>query len=791
VENSLLAPPEAIKQPSAVPAKRFWPNCVSEYCLIAVAVLVLGAAAALGTLYVHYARIADEKLKIGPFASTDNIYAAPELIRPRELLTQDDLVARFRRAGADPTPANAVGWFRAVPDGVEFHPGPQSVTASPAVLIPFRGGRIAQIQSLADRRDLTEYLLEPVLITAVSEQNREKRRLVKFHDIPSDLVNAVVSAEDKRFFQHRGFDPLRIVKAAWVDFRTHRKGQGASTISMQLARNLWLDSDKSWRRKFEELMIAMRVEEKLSKEEIFEDYCNQVYLGRSGAYSMHGFGAASETFFGKEIRQLSLPEAATLAGLIQRPSYFSPVRNPERAIERRNLVLLLMRQNGYISNQAYETAVKAPLQLTARDGEAAEAPYFIDLVNDEIQTDLSDSPLGQTRVYATLDLNLQRAAVEAVRIGMQNVDKLLSKRHRNGMATLPAPQVALVAMDPHTGEVKALIGGRNYTASQLNRALAKRQPGSVFKPFVYAAALNTAVAGGSQVLTPATIVTDEPTTFEFGGKEYAPANFGQEFYGNVMLRTALAHSLNVATVKVAEMVGYNAVVQMAQRAGLTDNLQPTPALALGSYEETPLEIAGAYTVFANEGTYVKPRLLSTIRDRTGTVVYYNEPDKSAALDPRVAYLMVDMLQEVMRTGTAAGVRGRGFTAPAAGKTGTSHDGWFAGFTSNLLCVVWVGFDDNRELKLEGAKSALPIWTEFMKRAVALYPDVKPFTPPSGIVSAEICGESGALATPMCPQHTVESFIAGTQPEVQCALHSAAASTIPTPQVEWAATPQQN
>ena len=742
-----------------------------KYILIAASAVALACLGVVFGFYVHYARLADRNLKAGPFASIDSFYAAPETVHVGERMAVKQLVALLRRAGADSTQGNAVGRLQILADGVEFHPGPQSVTGQPAVLIRISNDKIAQITSLSDRAPLHQYVLEPALITSVSEQNREKRRLIKFRDIPQNLVHAIISAEDKRFFQHAGFDPMRILKAAWVDFRSGRKEQGASTISMQLSRSFWLDSDKSWRRKFAELLITMRLEERLSKEQIFEDYCNQVYLGRTGTYSINGFGAAAIAFFGKDIRQLTLPEAATLAGIIQRPSYYSPLRNPEHAVDRRNLVLTMMRQNGYITDAEYADTVQARLTVASHDGEAADAPYFVDLVNDELQSDLSDSRGGQTRVYTTLDMNLQRAAADAVRVGMQEVDKRLGKLRHKG-APLPQAQVALIALDPHTGEVKALIGGRDYTASQLDHALAKRQPGSVFKPFVYAAALNTAVEGGSQIFTPASTIVDEPTTFASG--TYSPGNFGHTFYGTVTLRSALAHSINVATVKLAEMVGYDAVVRMARRAGLNEDIRATPAVALGSYDATPFEIAGAYTVFANQGVFVKPRLISTVRDHEGGITHQNEPDTRKALDPRVAYLMVNLLGEVMRSGTAAGVRSRGFIVPAAGKTGTSHDGWFAGFTSNLLCVVWIGFDDNQELHLEGAKSALPVWTEFMKRALEYYPDAKPFARPDGITSAQICPESGELASELCPSKVAEVFIAGSEPQDSCAMHNSSA-----------------
>jgi penicillin-binding protein 1B len=343
-------------------------------------------------------------------------------------------------------------------------------------------------------------------------------------------------------------------------------------------------------------------------------------------------------------------------------------------------------------------------------------------------------------------------------------------------------------LDPQTGAVKALIGGRNYGISQLNRVLAKRQPGSSFKPFVYAAALNTAVSGAQPLLTPASMVMDEPTTFWFDNKPYAPDNFKHEFRGQIPLREALAHSVNVATVKVAEMIGYQTVEELAQRAGMNLNIQATPAIALGAYDVTPLEIAGAYTVFANQGVFVKPNWIGLIRDRQGNVLYSNKPERRPVLDPRVAYLMVNLMEEVLRSGTGVAVRGRGFLLPAAGKTGTSRDGWFAGFTSKLLCIVWVGFDDNRELSLEGAHSALPIWTEFMKRAHQYreYRNVQEFPPPDGVVSVEVDPLSGKLATRACPNTRTEVFIAGTQPIESCRLHGAGGTRV----ASWEAPPSE-
>ncbi len=617
----------------------------------------------------------------------------------------------LRRSGYSESRGNPMGWFNTRPDAIEIFPGPESYFREEAGVIKFSGNRISQIISLQDNTDRSQFQLEPALITNLFDRNREKRRLVKYADIPKVLIDAVISAEDKRFFQHAGFDPFRIIKAVYDDLKQGRKAEGASTLSMQLARSFWLDNEKNWKRKAAEVMITLELEQKLSKEEIFEFYCNQIDLGRRGTFGIRGFGEAAQAYFGKDIRQLTIPEAAMLAGLVQRPSYYNPFRHPDRIRERRNVVLSLMRQNGYITEREYAVACDTPVQLVSTGSESAEAPYFVDLVNDDLQSHFQDKDFQATtyRIYTTLDLDLQRAAVEAVRIGMQNVDELLKKQRRHRNVQFPEAQVALIALDPHTGAIRALTGGRNYGVSQLNRILAMRQPGSSFKPFVYAAAMETAIDGGARIMTPATMVVDEPTTFWYDNKPYEPGNFKHEYHGQVTLREALAHSMNIATIKVAEMVGYDAVVQFAKKAGLNEDIAPTPAVALGSYDTTPLEIAGAYTVFANQGTYVKPNWISAVRAQNGSMLYQNQPETRQVLDPRVAYLMVSMLEEVLRSGTAAAVRARGFNVPAAGKTGTSRDGWFAGFTSELLCVVWVGFDDNRELNLEGAHSAAPIW----------------------------------------------------------------------------------
>lgn len=740
--------------------------------LAAVGIIAFGAV--FVHFYMKYAALIDQRLRGGPYTATSRIYAAPGTIAVGDQTTPGDVAATLRHAGYNENRNNPIGYYTLRQDSIDIFPGSESYFQQDAFTVKFAAGKVHRIVSLGDNTDRPMYELEPQLITNLYDRNREKQRVVRYEDIPAALRNAVLSAEDKRFFQHSGFDPIGIMRSAYVDLKRGRNEQGASTLTMQLARNMFLTLDRNWRRKLAEVMITMQLEQKLTKQQIFELYCNQIDLGYHGSFTIRGFGEASQVYFGKDIRSLTVDEAATLAGIARGASFYNPYRHGDRVRDRRNWILGMMRQNGYISDRDYAVATEKPLHVVNGASESSDAPYFVDLLNEDLDKRFPgyDFQANSDRIYTSLDLNLQRAANEAVTAGMKQVDELVRKQKRFKNAKFVEPQCALIALNPHTGEIKALVGGRNYGASQLNRILAERQPGSIFKPFVYATALNTAVAGGTTTLTPASIVVDEPTTFVFDGQEYSPQNFEHDFMGPITLRTALAKSRNIATIKVAEMVGYKAVVNLAHKAGISEDVKATPAMAIGSYVATPLEMAGAYTVFANKGVHVAPSLISLIKEPNGKVLLDQKPETKNVLDPRVTYLMVSMLEEVMRTGTAAGVRGRGFTVPAAGKTGTSHDGWFAGFTSDLLCIVWVGFDDNRELNIEGAHSALPIWTEFMKRALQFrqYSNAKEFPAPDGVVTITIDPQSGRPATPLCPEQRAEVFIAGTEPVGACTLH---------------------
>jgi penicillin-binding protein 1B len=737
--------------------------------------------------YIRYSRMIDARLSGKVFQNTTQIFSAPEYISVGQPWSAEDLTTYLTRIGYRPeVDENSLGEFTVERNTVDIRPSKLSYFGgSNALAVQFSGKSIHAIRPLAGGANLDTAQIEPELITNLFDSAREKRRPVRYEDLPPELVHAILSAEDKRFFDHGGFDFIRIVGAAWADLRhssTHY--QGASTITMQVARTFFFSNERTWRRKVAEAMVSAELEQRFNKQQIFELYANEVYLGNRGSFGIRGFSEASVAYFGKDMRQLSLGECAYLAGIIRAPNYYSSAdRHPERGPQARDRVLTQMLENKYITAEELEAAKHSPLKIVHTAASGSEAPYFVDMVKDHLLDKFSESELlsQNFRVYTTLDPALQRAAVAAVDAGVKNVDLLLAKKYekwrkeaakKGSTDPIPQVQIALVALDPRTGEIKAVIGGRDYGQSQLNHALAHRQPGSVFKPFVYAAAFDNAVDNVQPVITPATTIDDEPTTFEFDGKEYTPNNYGERFMGHVTVRDALTNSLNVATVKVAEMIGYGRVVQIARQMGLGNNIQPTPAVALGAYEMTAIDVAAGYTAFANGGVRAEPEFLHSVVSADGSVLEKFTPQTRQVLDPRVAFLVTSLLKDVLNKGTAAGVRARGFTLPAAGKTGTSRDGWFAGYTSNLLTVIWIGFDDNRDLGFTGGATVAPVWADFMIRATALpaYRDVRDFTAPEGVQSVLIDPDSLELATPNCPTTREEVYVAGSAPTQFCELH---------------------
>jgi penicillin-binding protein 1B len=766
--------------------KGFWTSVFGLGLLVFAALCVLIAAGIFTFYYVKFSRMIDARLSGHILQNTTQIFSSPGQLSDGQAWGAEDLVTYLQRSGYRPEAGdNSLGEYTVNGSTVDIKPSKLSYFGgSNALAVQFNGKVVRAIRPLAGGPDMGTADIEPELITNLFDSSREKRRAVRYEDLPPILVQAILSAEDKRFFEHPGFDFIRIFGAAWADIRHSQHMQGASTITMQVARTYFLSTDRTWKRKLAESMLSFELEQRFTKQQIFEMYANEVYLGNRGSFGIRGFAEASVAYFGKDLRQLTLPECAFLAGLIRAPNFYSVAdRHPERAVQARDRVLAQMLDNKYATEAEVQDAKRVPLKLARASVTGNEAPYFVDMVKDHLLENYSEQDLlgSNYRVYTTLDPQLQRAAAAAIESGMKNVDALLAQKYEKTRKAnakkgrnepVPQAQAALVAIDPRTGEIKALIGGRDYGQSQLNHALAHRQPGSVFKPFVYAAAFNNAVDGAQPVVTPATTVDDEPTVFEFDGQEYTPNNYGENFMGKVTLREALTHSLNVATVKVAEMVGYGRVVQIARQMGLGSNIKPTPAVALGAYELTPVEVAAAYTAFATLGTRAEPMFVKSVASADGTSLEKNTPLNKLVLDPRVAYLVDSILIDVLNKGTGAQVRARGFTLPAAGKTGTSRDGWFAGFTNNLVCVIWIGFDDNHDLGLSGAASAAPIWADFMIRATALpgYRDVKDFDKPEGVDSVLIDSDTLELATPACPSTREEVYIAGSEPTQLCELH---------------------
>jgi penicillin-binding protein 1B len=765
------------RQPASRSQKRR-PKASTRSRLIKIALLVgaipaLVVAIFLIRYYYLFDSLIEEKLGKQYDISETEIYAAPVVLYPGKRMSAAELVTRLRRLGY----AEASG----APPAVSSYEvaRPNHVLIRNEAALPIDGGQAVEVacsettvrslNQAGTHKPVATLALKPELLSSAINKNREKRRYVPYRDLPPVLVNAVLASEDRRFFSHSGVDPIRIIKAFIVDIREGETVQGASTLTQQFVKNYFLTPEKTWRRKLTDAYMSILLEKRLTKEQIFELYSNEVYLGQRGSFSIVGFGEAVEAYFDKNVKDVSLGEAAMLAGIISSPNRFSPVRHPDRAKNRRDLVLDLMAEYDMITAKEVADAKAKSLEINPSSTmNYSDAPYFVDYVQDILSEKFGDSAIARSklRVYTTLDPDLQQAAFQAIRQGVVDLDAHFAKGKRG----IPpgTVQTSLIAVDPRNGQILAMIGGRNYGQSQFNRITqSKRQPGSIFKPFVYTAALETAESSPAPLTVVSTVV-DEPTQFSFEDLLYEPRNFKDEYFGQVTMRQAVTKSLNIATIKFAEKVGYSKIAELAQRLGLNEQIKPYPAMAIGAFEVTPLEMVRAYTAFANGGMRSDLMPILSVHDAKGNAVFTPAPTAVRSLSPQVAYMLTSLLQSVINNGTAAGARSRGFALPAAGKTGTSRDGWFAGYTPDILCIVWVGFDDNRELNLSGSQAALPIWTDFMKAAQTRRPlKGEGFTMPENIVEVEIDPTTGMLATDKCIERQPELFIKGSEPVIQC------------------------
>ncbi|HUP47166.1 MAG TPA: PBP1A family penicillin-binding protein [Thermoanaerobaculia bacterium] len=645
---------------------------------------------------------------------------------------------------------------------MEFHALP--------VVVDFDGSTIRSIRRLADGVALRGVRIEPELITSIYDNRMEDRLPVSLDAVPKVVIDAIIATEDRNFYSHEGISIRGVVRAVWTNLRKKSLGAGGSTLTQQLVKNFFLNPERTFRRKAHEAIMALLLEARYGKDEILETYLNEIYFGQNGSVQILGVEQASQVFFGKKVTYVTLPEAATLAGVIRSPNVLSPVKNPERAKGRRDTVLKLMLDQRKISEGEYEDAVASPLSLTKFPRSGRTAPFFVDLVMKELRETYPETQLRTEglRIFTTLDTIVQRSADRAMETGLAD----LEKRHkplRNASSPL---QGVIVTIQPGTGYVKALVGGRSYTTTQFNRAIqARRQPGSLFKPFVYATAMDP--RRGAQAFTPATLLDDSPISVQAGTAVWRPQNYDNRFHGMVSVREALAHSYNIPAVRAAIDAGVPNVIKTATSIGVESRLEPYPSISLGSFEVTPLEIAYAYSVFANLGVKAEPISILAVATRDGTLLESREVKMKRVVPAGVAYVMNDMLQDVFRYGTAGRARSLGFTRPFAGKTGTTsnyRDAWFVGYSPRILSLVWVGFDDGQSMRMAGGDACLPMWTAHMNRIRGLIPEVE-WKRPDDVVTREIDPMSGQLATPYCPGPRREIFVAGTEPATVCALHA--------------------
>jgi penicillin-binding protein 1B len=774
----------------------------TRYLLYGVGGITTLAVVVLTLAYFSFSRMIDARLHGERERTLPRVHARPTEFRRGEALSQQDLVVRLNDLGyADRPAVKQPGEFTGFRNVITLVPRGGEL-AGKTIKITFPAGRATRqnpnpaggrgIQALEvvgqGRTDVVR--LDPPLLTSLmAAGSREKRRHVPLSTIPERMQQAVLAIEDQSFYSHPGVNPFRTISAAIRSVFSVGRPSGGSTITQQLARMFFLEDEfneelrtdtvSPWR-KAREIMMSLVLERRTSKEEILELYLNDVYLGQRGSFAVHGVAEASRIFFGKDVANLGLSEAALIAGVIQSPASRSPFANPKRAVERRNVVLHAMASEKYITEDEADRASREPLQVVARSVDN-EAPYFVDMVAADMNQQfpgLTSQP-GAVDVYTTLDLNLQRAALDAVRNGLANVDKLLARRKKKPQTA----QAVLLSVDPRTGEILAMVGGRSYNQSQYNRTTeSRRQPGSVFKPFVYLSAFEYAADEGLTDLTPASLTLDEPATFMFDDQIWEPKNY-EDYDGEVTLRRALAMSRNLGTIRVGERIGFDKIATLWRRVGVGQPPRGYPSITLGVFELTPIEVAQAYTIFTNGGSVRSLRAIDHVQAGSR-----NLQPAASKLRPvarsETTYLVTNMLRSVLNEGTGAGARAQGFSLDAAGKSGTTNDlrdAWFVGFTPEILTVVWVGFDDNQPLGLSGSTAALPIWTDFMKAATAGRVNAS-FEVPEGVSFVEIDHDTGKLATPNCPKVFTESFLVGTEPVEFCPLHQAqpASPFPPTP-----------
>lgn len=717
-------------------------------------------------------------------ALTSAIYSAPLVIHPGDQLESLHLQDRLARLSYLQT-ANPIhpGEFAVAPNGMTLYGRDFSIGTRgfPAALVRIRFDQ-GQVSGIADSFGvaLPQATIEPEVIGRLLPDAPAERVEVPLEEMPPYLVKGLLATEDRYFYYHFGFDPIRMIEAALIDYHSHRLRQGASTLTQQLARTFIDNRERTFRRKFRELAIALVLEMRLSKHDILERYVNDVAMGEYGGTPVYGLPLAARYYFNKDIRQVSPAEAATLVGMIQAPTLYDPRRHPEAARTRRDTVLALMQHAHVIDDAQYASARATPVQTVKGPG-LRRAPYFTDYVMAQVaHMPGVNGHLGGLRVYSTLDPDMQETAQDAVVANLERLEKAHPRLRRR----LPANRLesTLVALDPVTGAIVAMVGGRDYATSQFNRAAsAQRQPGSAFKPIVYVTALDPALSPLSYPVTLASILPDRPMSF--GG--WTPANYERTYREKVTVTEALAESLNVPTAYLGSLLGPPAMISTAHLLGIRGDLPDYLPISIGAGEVTLLDLASAYAVFADGGVAETPYAIDAVVDGNSRVIYQHLRRPTRVMSRAIAYLMTGALQTVFAFGTGEGASKMGLDFPAAGKTGTTedyHDAYFMGYTRQLVAGVWVGFDDPQSIGLPGADAALPAWVDFMTDAVR-QPQVGFGAPPPGITMATVDPASGGIATPACPRKVALPFLSGTEPTQLCPLHSGVLKTsVTTPPV---------
>jgi penicillin-binding protein 1B len=711
-------------------------------------------------------------------ALTSAIFSAPFPIRAGDDLDRSGLLDRLAQLSYSEVPsANAPGEYTKAPHALALYLRAFQFGARhyPSELVRVRldGTRIAGV---ADSFGVakSDAMLEPEVIGRLLPGTPAERVEVQLGQLKPYLVKGLLASEDRFFYYHPGIDPIRIVEAAISDVRSHRMAQGASTLTQQLARTFMERHERTLSRKFKELAVAAVLEILLRKDEILERYINDVPMGEYEGTPIEGMPQAARYFFNKDLSEVTPAEAATLVGMIQAPTLYDPRRHPDACRRRRDVVLGVMKNAGVIDDATYAAAVATPIQITKPPG-LRRAPYFTDYVSAFVNKIPGfNGHLEGLKVYSTLDTELQADAVDAVTENIAQLEKN-HKRLRRAKAD-GRLQTSMVALDAESGAIRALIGGRDYSESQFNRAAnAERQPGSAFKPIVYLAALDPDRAPFSPPLTLASILPDEPATYN----GWTPANYERTYQPQVTVVQALYESLNVPTAYVGNELGPATIVKTAHELGIHEDLQAYLPISIGADETTLLELTSAYQVFATEGEQAPPYAVEAVIDAKGHLIYQHEDQSNRIIRPAVAYMITGALKAVLRYGTGASAGRLGLDFPAAGKTGTTQDykdAYFIGYTPAIVCGVWVGFDQPESLGLTGAQAALPAWVQFMQDAAPADPE--DFPEPSGITMATVDPESGGLATPACPKQIPLPFLIGTAPTQMCPLHGGILASVP-------------